>query len=162
METDFVYIHIISFPIFLYYRQYIIALWTATIFTTSYFCWKKNELVNVDKMVARFGIIALNLYTMHPLYTLGTIISVCGYMYGNYVLRTTGKIYPIWWSLNHIIGTALNIYFIHQSTCDKTHRCTRRPGSPGWPTFPRRTVPSAPCCSRLGYHAWGGPGSFAC
>jgi hypothetical protein len=111
METDFVYIHIISFPIFLYYRQYIIALWTATIFTTSYFCWKKNELVNVDKMVARFGIIALNLYTMHPLYTLGTIISVCGYMYGNYVLRTTGKIYPIWWSLNHIIGTALNIYF---------------------------------------------------
>ena len=111
METDFVYIHAISLPIFLYYKQYIIAAWTALIFTTSYYCWKKDELVHVDKMVARFGILALNVYTMHPLYTLGSIIGASGYVYGNYVLEKTGKIHPLWWSLNHIIGTVMNIYF---------------------------------------------------
>ena len=111
MTTDFVYIHAISLPVFIYYKQYLIGLWTALIFTTSYLCWKRGECIEIDKMVARGGILALNLYTMQPLYTFGTIISGIGYMYGNDILKRTGKTQPMWWSLNHIIGTLLNIYY---------------------------------------------------
>lgn len=106
-----IYIHLFTLPVFLYYERYLIALWTATIFTTSYMCWKRNEWIVLDRHVARIGILALNVATCHPVYALGTFVGAIAYAYGNHVLAKTGEVHTVWWSFNHVIGTLMNLYF---------------------------------------------------
>jgi len=111
MMSKIINIHLISIPIYLYYKKYLVALITSLIYIFSFLCWKKNKCVMIDQYVARTAIIGLNLYVFNITYTLLSIFSVLMYCIGNYILHKYGKFYSIFWSFNHLIGTILNIYF---------------------------------------------------
>lgn len=109
--SEFIHFHVLVLPIFVYYRCYMLSTMTMILYYLSYMYWKNKKLLLLDQIFGRFAILTLNLISCNPYYTLGTIVAFASYARGNYILNTTGQMQTAYWSLNHIIGSSMNVYF---------------------------------------------------